>query len=369
MRSNLDTIKKETGCTTGQVLESLSTFLRAIANTCVSIHQGKVLDFATESTNGHLWKLRDGNFPTADHRCQCGSHRAALVDPSAWSFLSNIHHLYEVIPPTSQTSEKSSIKVSPTINTESFKVLNSSIENVQGEVVVSSNLISAFQLPTNSNFSPKCKSLLNNISSESEQLSANASSSSTCVSLTNADPACQLSTNLNTLTCTPLSSDMPAHQLSTTISSSPVCVALSNTEPAYRLPTNINSLTCDLLPIDIPAYQFSTIMSSPSTDAPLANTIPACPLSTITSPSPICVSLSSSIPAHQLFADADTSPSGNSCIDPDVTTSNKRSQCTRDAINSIHLDELSCKLNSLSLAFETASLLLKTTVCINNLPT
>lgn len=352
MRSNLDAIKNEASCTAGQVLESLSTFLRAIANTCVSIHQGKVLDFATESTNGHLWKLHDGHFPTADHRCQCGSHRAELVDPSAWSFLSDIPHLYQVIPPTSM----SSIKLSHTINNESFEVLNSSIKDAQHEVAVSINVISASQLPTNSNLSSKCKSSLNPISNKSEQLSTNVSSSSTCVPLTDADLANQLSTNFNSLTCIPLSNDTPACQLSTNISSSPVCVPVLNTEPAYQLATNLNSLTCDPLSNSTPACQLSAIISSPTGSYdPLANTMPDC-------------QLPSTIPACPLFVNADTSKSSISCIDPDVTTSSRRSQCTPDATNSIHLDELTCKLNSLSLAFETASLLLRTTVCINNLP-
>ncbi|CAL1278327.1 unnamed protein product [Larinioides sclopetarius] len=82
------TIQNETECTLGQLQETFSIFLKSVTDISVAIHQGSQLDFVTEHVYGHLWKLRDGQFPSGMDHCACGQNVALDID--SWSFLSDI---------------------------------------------------------------------------------------------------------------------------------------------------------------------------------------------------------------------------------------------------------------------------------------
>ncbi|XP_055943009.1 molecular chaperone MKKS-like [Argiope bruennichi] len=88
VKSRWTTIQNEMGCTQGQLQESYSLFLKSVTDVCVANHQGSQLDFVTEHVHGHLWKMRDDQFPSGDDQCACGFNIASDID--SWSFLSDI---------------------------------------------------------------------------------------------------------------------------------------------------------------------------------------------------------------------------------------------------------------------------------------
>ncbi|KAG8198148.1 hypothetical protein JTE90_006900 [Oedothorax gibbosus] len=314
VKSNIDAIKREACCTFGEVLESLSTFLRAVVSTSVAIHNGKVLDFATENTHGHLWKLHEGHFPIAGSKCLCGSCDSASIDPLSWSLLSNISNLYGFFPLMAESSEKFSVKVSPSsyvpvmkkeetkigASTQSLTVTNFSFEvephsskkEVTLSVVSSNSSPQEVLLTSNFNLSPDCFSPLNSMPSKSESDVLPSVSFSTITSSLNANKF----------------------------------VAQSGADTCPNLPKTVPNNS------DV-TQQFRKV-NSPVT-IPFIGPVP--------------------IPFE-------------SCSQEFQTSQASLPGPTSKSTDSVLLDELTCKTNSLSLAFETASLLLRTTVCINNLP-
>lgn len=80
----LEGIQQEIGCTTSQILEALKIFQQSVTDLAVAFHQGSSLNFATETIFGHLWRLKDGDFPAENDKCACGKFLAKNVGSFNW---------------------------------------------------------------------------------------------------------------------------------------------------------------------------------------------------------------------------------------------------------------------------------------------
>lgn len=85
----VEDIKLETSCTTSQIFEALHIFLQSISDVAVAFHQGSKLNFCTEFTFGHLWKLKDNNFPSPKDKCCCGLISSSEVYSTSWRMFAN----------------------------------------------------------------------------------------------------------------------------------------------------------------------------------------------------------------------------------------------------------------------------------------
>ncbi|GFY69255.1 hypothetical protein TNIN_377541 [Trichonephila inaurata madagascariensis] len=88
LKENSSSIQSEFNCTLGQLEFVKSAFLKSIIDFCVALHQGTHLDFVTEAVYGHLWEIKDGQFPNEMEHCACGRYSALGID--SWMFLSDI---------------------------------------------------------------------------------------------------------------------------------------------------------------------------------------------------------------------------------------------------------------------------------------
>ncbi|XP_035217343.1 McKusick-Kaufman/Bardet-Biedl syndromes putative chaperonin-like [Stegodyphus dumicola] len=85
VKERLDEIVKETECTHTQALEALYIFLKSIVDVSVSINQGSLLGFITETSHAHLWKIQNGKCPANNDKCMCGQY-IATDDHYEWKF-------------------------------------------------------------------------------------------------------------------------------------------------------------------------------------------------------------------------------------------------------------------------------------------
>lgn len=77
---SLEDIQQDVDCKISEILAALQVFQQSIVDLAVAFHQGSSLNVATETSFGHLWKLKDGNFPSGNDRCLCGQFSADNTD-------------------------------------------------------------------------------------------------------------------------------------------------------------------------------------------------------------------------------------------------------------------------------------------------
>lgn len=88
VKEHSSSIQSDFACTLGQIEIAKSAFLKSVIDLSVALHQGTHLDFVTDAVYGHLWKMKDGQFPNEMQHCACGRYSASGID--SWMFLSDI---------------------------------------------------------------------------------------------------------------------------------------------------------------------------------------------------------------------------------------------------------------------------------------
>lgn len=78
-------------------MAALQVFQQSIVDLAVAFHQGSSLNVATETSFGHLWKLKDGNFPSGDDRCLCGQFSADIIGSSWKIFTKSSFQMPDVV--------------------------------------------------------------------------------------------------------------------------------------------------------------------------------------------------------------------------------------------------------------------------------
>lgn len=94
---SLEDIQHDINCKISEILAALQVFQQSIVDLAVAFHQGSSLNVATETSFGHLWKLKDGNFPSGNDRCLCGQFSADNTDISWKMFTKCSYQMSDVV--------------------------------------------------------------------------------------------------------------------------------------------------------------------------------------------------------------------------------------------------------------------------------